>query len=41
MIHCQQSKESLLIKEIMSLKAKLGEGGSGRRGGPSSLSGRY
>ena len=29
MIHHQQSKESLLMEEIVSLKAKLGEGGSG------------
>ena len=41
MICRQQSEESLLMEEIASLKAKLGEGSSGRRGGPSSLSGRY
>ena len=41
MIGCQQSKESLLMEEIASLKAKLGEGGSGRQGGPSSSSGKY
>ena len=41
MMHCQQLKESLLIEEIASLKAKLGEGGSGRHGGPGSSSGRY
>ena len=39
MIGRQQLKESLLMEEIASLKAKLGEGGSGRQGGPSSLSG--